>query len=1504
MKGDFSRKTFDPRKRYSGVLMQQGRVQLDADWNEQLEIQHYRTETEARDVIGAAGVPKGMGDGFKIEPVKPEGIGHPTDLAISGGRIYVDGLLCELDATTPVPITFVEGHPNQASVSSMMVDGRAFDRGQWVELTATDKPDAKLLRIEDLDDEQNVLTFDADISDYQNSQQPVVRRVLTYLTQPDYPSPPFSSETDSDYPNTPPQLQLGSELFIAYLHVWEQHVTALDDALIREKALGGPDTTTRIKNVWQIELLAVDNPNDDSSENSDEIPNNSGEGVDCQTAFPEWDALVAPSTGLLNARTQAPVTAEDPCLLPPSAGYRRLENQLYRVEVQKGGSRNKATFKWSRENGSIQTAIEKVDGATLTVSSTGQDATLGFASGDWVELVTSDSELKDEPRPLALINEVNPDLRQITLDATVADLAQATHLKLRRWDQTGDAATADAVAMTDDWMDLEGGIQVQFSEGAYRSGDYWLIPARTATGEIEWPPYSVPNINPLAQSPVGIKHHYCRLALLGVNDGIISVLDDCRTLFPPLTHICAEDVCFDNTECDMPNVETVQDAIERLCSARDLRFHNKHLHGWGIVCGLQVNCGPDESGSKCRHVTVRSGYALDCEGNDIVHERDESFDLIEMIHDYNMQFPNAPLLESDGEICLVLTGDASRPYELEKYDPKWNSASNIFKNTLLMDFYNDCLKGLIKSLKEELTPAPDEANLPVGPTQKRITTLFNLLIQLFNQTNGRYVYLSGEAQLDDLKTEHSILKNFYENLRALLQSHTFCAQFDDAPFPEYPFSHLNNPTTKPPYIPTIFGKGAHQRLRVHPQGRLAYTVGAGDTINVYDLVANEMTAELKFPDAAAEVRDVAFSKDGKQLYAVATVKNMDSIFAVADISGNKLNWRNQTIICNVKLVTLATSSTIAGKVYAIGEGKGLYELNVQNILPDVQPLHAFNAVGHLVIAEQATIVYAFATSRANGTPDLYDQVRRFDLHAPNSSGIIFSLLSGATGGQLFGEDDIAIAVQSKSQRLFVVANPFGNSENKQLLIFTKAFGTTAGPVTSVDLEENTDIRLAFNDVTQNLMLSYADTYRVRLLDDKNQLNANFRQPVQVSPASMALALDPLNQDRKRVYVLNNVSKTITSIPAEAMTPSRQMDMNKLSDYRSQVLEAFVKLFGGLLQYLKDCFCDHLLVNCPECDPDDKLYLACISIRDGAVYKICNFSRRKYVRSFPTVEYWLSIVPIIPLVTKVVESFCCAVLPDLFGGYKASQSTQASNKLSSKNMYTATSAMHGTNFAGMFSKVLGQSGQMGSRLARDWMVSSGTDREKTPGVTKDNIVGMSVDDATTVLRQNNIEVAGVQNYNSSNPLANLLQSFAAPNNLEKGSSVILVEEGGTVRHYTTTANSGSAPGTGEVRAEITKVVGEDSAIAFASRAASSSNSSSDLNSLQAEMSALREEFTAAQKNFEMALGQRDATIAKLQTQAEGAQESLKVLAELQEQVKAVSTRTKRKSPRKTDDSVKE
>ena len=545
MKGDFSRNTFNSRKHYSGVLMQQGRVQLDADWNEQLAIQHHRTETEAKDVIGLCGVPK-ESDGFKLELIE-------DDLAISPGRIYVDGLLCELEST-PVPITFIEGQAQQIRMPFMTADEQLFEAGQWLEVSADGKP-PQLTRITSADQAERLLEVDQSVIDFHNFENPAVRRVATYTSQPSYPSPKFASQPDPDA-GTLSKLSLTDGTYLAYLHVWEEQITALDDPLIREKALGGPDSTTRVKTVWQLELLPV--------------VNGDGDETSCETQFTEWDDLVKPSAGRMNARTHFVEDPKNPCVLPPSSGYRRLENQLYRVEIQQTGQLNEATFKWSRENGSVLTSIKTVQGNTLTVTDVGKDEFLSFAGGNWAEIIDDEAELKGEPHPLVHIKRVDPAKGEIELDSLDASFQDKKGLRLRRWDQPGESLP-EGLKTDANWIGLEGGIEVRFSGGSYRAGDYWLIPARTATGDIEWPPFEIPNANPIPQPPVGIRHHYCRLALLKATGGALALIGDCREAFPPLTGICAEDVCFDPAGCpaEMADAETVQDALEALCKARE-----------------------------------------------------------------------------------------------------------------------------------------------------------------------------------------------------------------------------------------------------------------------------------------------------------------------------------------------------------------------------------------------------------------------------------------------------------------------------------------------------------------------------------------------------------------------------------------------------------------------------------------------------------------------------------------------------------------------------------------------------------------------------------------------------------------------------------------------------------------------------------------------------------------------------------------------------------------------
>jgi len=450
MPGDYSRRLFRKNKHYSGVLMQQGRVQLDADWNEQLDLQLYRTDTEAIDVIGSCGVPRKNG-GFLIG----SGSGG-QDLTISAGRIYVDGLLCELE---------------QAS---------------------------------------------------------------TYTTQPYLPNPDLTSVITSP-PTSPPgptrRLSVPDGHYVIYLDAWQQERTALDDQLIREVALGGPDTTTRLQNVWQVKLqrVAVTSP-----------PTSPPGGFVCKTAFPEFQQLTAASTGTLNARTSPPKPEDDPCLLPPTSGYSGLENLLYRIEIQNGGTLTVAggpvTFKWSRDNASVETSVVSISTDLVTVKDTGKDELLSFANNQWVEVVDEESTLKATPRPLVQTDSV-PTAHEINFKTSLQSFASLIPgLKLRRWDQSGSADENGLPATPNVWLDIEAGVQVQFSPGTYRSGDYWLIPARTITREIEWPPFKIPNTQPIPQPPRGVRHHFCRLALLEVNNGLLQ-LKDCRPTFPPLTEL-------------------------------------------------------------------------------------------------------------------------------------------------------------------------------------------------------------------------------------------------------------------------------------------------------------------------------------------------------------------------------------------------------------------------------------------------------------------------------------------------------------------------------------------------------------------------------------------------------------------------------------------------------------------------------------------------------------------------------------------------------------------------------------------------------------------------------------------------------------------------------------------------------------------------------------------------------------------------------------------------------
>jgi len=1391
MAGDFSRSTFDPTRHYSGVLMQQGRVLLDAEWNEQLDIQQQRTTTETRHVIGLCGTPE-REDGFLIQQTP-----HGSDLIISPGHYYVDGLLCTLEGSVINP-TLPQGENQKLVLPYLYLDGYNLEEQQWVELRAANSSTPLYAKITNVDTASLTLTVDTDLSSYRNKGPLLLRRSTTFTTQPSYPGPKSATSSPPQSPSGEDLSILSDGTYLVYLVAWDREVNALEDPRIREVALGGPDTTERRQTVWQVRLLPAGAMTSPPQMRHSSPPLHSA----CCSDFSAWKEHIAPPTGTMNARSVPPSGNQGLCALPPTAGYQRLDNQLYRIEVFQGSSsRAGSKFVWSRDNATLQTTIVKIDNADLYLTSLGKDDYFSFGSGQWVEIVSPESELGDGQRFLAKITSP-PDTSgpnpRISLSHQPPAYSDVSKLRLVRWDMT-DSVTDQGISMKAGWVDIEAGVQVQFAEGTYRTGDYWLIPARTATGDLEWPPFEVPNSHPVPQPPLGIRRHYCCLATLDVSGGAWN-LQDCRKTFPPLTHLCADDICYEGS-CDIEGITTVQDAIDKLCQQRDLRFHNKHLHGWGVVCGLKVTCGPDAAGQTRRHVSVSAGYAIDCNGNDVyLSKAPAPLDILSMVAKLPPPPPTSPPAPvfPDGDYSLILDSSVPGNFKLEEYVPK-SFLDSILNDTLLLDIYNDCLLTPYKFLKDRFT-APGTATEPAGPGHRLTAAGINLIAPFINADVGSYVFLSGDSKqsVETQYHEDLLLRNFYTELRTLLQSHTYCGMFDNArPFPgtqgstvKYPYSGLN--------IATIFGTDCKTRLRVDPTGQRAFAVGVDTAIHVFDLKTQKMAAITQFPDTGASpgdvvVQDVAFSADGTQIYAVASLNNLNTMFALGSLSGTTITWQKQVVIANVVLATLGTLSSATGQVFAIGVGKGLYQFDVQGVFtnPNLNPKLAFNAFEHLSIHDASGMAVATALSKA-GAPTFFDEVVLLNL---KDVGTLNSYsLPGAQGTI---DDDVTIfqagaegPVNQDMIRIGVAVKT-ASVANKQIWILSLNQFRQQAAVTPIDSGETSSVRLAYNQSTSLLMVSMESNFRVMLLEPLKPALLQNVFPAQIQPIGIAPAAQS-----NLVLVLNYLSRTITAYSADLLQPARQIELQPLVDYRSAVLTAFYDLLGGFLEYLKDCVCEHLLVDCPSCDDDDKLYLGVVSIRDKQVFKICNFAQRKYVKSFPTVGYWLSAIPVFPILGKLVEMFCCAALPDLLAKTSAPQPSKkvavnpavgsgAVKKINLDAVRGAITVFKQTSFKGLMQSAI-TSASPAPKFVTDFLAQKGL--SVTPAtaavVQHSELVGAASDTAKTRLQTAGAANVNVVRYDPSALRQNLTAFAAAPPNVGAGDSVTLVvNDDNQVMYYT-------------------------------------------------------------------------------------------------------------------------
>jgi hypothetical protein len=402
----------------------------------------------------------------------------------------------------------------------------------------------------------------------------------------------------ADYPAALPLVPADNRVDLVYADVWQRHVTCIEDPELREVALAGPDTCTRLRTVAQVKVLRG--------------------GVDTSTAALRcratpaalrqlFEGLARLGAGRLSTLVSPPSQPSNLCEIAPDADYLGLDNRLYRVEVH-DPTLAPPTFKWSRDNGAQAVAVvaDVLSGQNpqmVSVERLGRDRATTIARGDLVEVSDDLTDLADASYGLAgpvkrtgelrIVKDLDPDANTITLDQPLgAGYTVARHAKVRRWEGSGDAA-AFVDSLTTPQLDFGDGVRVTFNQTAGMvTGDYWQFTARGITGQVE-------QLDGAA--PAGVIHHYCPLALIKWKSvaGRLEIVDiaDCRAHLPALTELDATDVGYDDGCCGLTDdarmlaawdgdltdarVTNVQQAIDLLCARESEYLTLRYVSGDG-----------------------------------------------------------------------------------------------------------------------------------------------------------------------------------------------------------------------------------------------------------------------------------------------------------------------------------------------------------------------------------------------------------------------------------------------------------------------------------------------------------------------------------------------------------------------------------------------------------------------------------------------------------------------------------------------------------------------------------------------------------------------------------------------------------------------------------------------------------------------------------------------------------------------------------------------------------
>lgn len=664
MDGDLSRGAFDPA-RYNRVVAQQGRVQLDSDWNEQQAIIDYRLRAMASDVFGDTDLTGTSG--VTVVPAARPGFGlhvhaggafdgvssHDDWIAseVIGGEEPItvgawiapaapkqDGTLgtivayrrafsIAVDADRRIVFARSEIDPSGARDARIVTNtlssnavlrgdgfsfvacvftgdameiwidgalaGRCFARkGPWVEAAVRVGADygphnapahGFAGTIEEVFIRRRAMQHDAILLNLVHGPATPERAhrsrwLFTVGTGTAIEPAPHRlcagpgrayvagrSCENAEHVDVPPP---GPGEWLAYLDVWERYVSAFEDAALRDPALGGADTTGRVRTVARVAFagggvdvdalahaerdrgrIAVElgpEPADDNLLYRFEVhaPGGAGDAAAVTVTLDEPRSPGGAGLRTLRVAGDAPAAWASGQFLVPANGDAGSalrvvsgDGRTFVVDgVQADVSRALdvvavATLLWSKENPHAVFALEDVaygDGDTgaesTSIALEDEAGRADLLSIDDVVVLTDRARV-DAGEPGFLTTIVSTSTERLRfVDVVVAGRVPplGDGATLRRWDGALPAFANAASAAAGD-------LGVRFAAGScYRAGDFWLAALRpTALEQLDWPTDAA-NAAAFAP-PLGVEHVYAALAVVrGGAHGVVVVERDLR----------------------------------------------------------------------------------------------------------------------------------------------------------------------------------------------------------------------------------------------------------------------------------------------------------------------------------------------------------------------------------------------------------------------------------------------------------------------------------------------------------------------------------------------------------------------------------------------------------------------------------------------------------------------------------------------------------------------------------------------------------------------------------------------------------------------------------------------------------------------------------------------------------------------------------------------------------------------------------------------------------------